>query len=41
MADTCVFNLYVTCSPENCNKCDKCGWNPKVEENRKKAVKRK
>lgn len=40
MADTCVFNLYVICSPDSCGKCKTCGWNPVVEAKRREAVKK-
>lgn len=40
MVKLCPYNVYITC-PADGRKCDKCGWNPKVEEKRKKAVKGK
>lgn len=40
MADTCKFNVYITCPAEG-RKCYKCGWNPLVEAKRKKEAKSK
>lgn len=30
---TCIYNRFVTCCPAWRN-CQKCGWNPKVQEER-------
>lgn len=40
MSDTCVYNNYVTCSPKDCNQCETCGWNPKVDAKRKQEEKK-
>ena len=31
----CKFNDYVNCGV---HECDKCGWNPEVEQKRKEAI---
>lgn len=33
----CEFNKYVGCA--DCMTCDKCGWNPEVEQRRKNKLK--
>ena len=33
MPKSCIFKPYINC--EKCDNCKKCGWNPKVEEQRK------
>lgn len=35
--NSCTYNLYVDCSAHD--KCDQCGWNPKVSAERLRKVK--
>lgn len=34
--DVCVFRRFIDCTFHD--KCETCGWNPKVEEERKKKL---
>lgn len=31
----CVFNIGIDCTSGSSSQCSKCGWNPKVEKERK------
>lgn len=33
--ETCKYNPEVNCE---CKQCQKCGWNPEVEQQRKKEI---
>jgi anaerobic ribonucleoside-triphosphate reductase len=37
---TCSYNTNVLCKPES-SKCAKCGWNPDVAAERRKATREK
>ena len=37
--DACQFNLFVLCPPERHKKCHRCGWNPRIEKQRKARIK--
>lgn len=36
---TCKYKLYIDCIKKD--RCNKCGWNPEVEERRKKSLRNK
>lgn len=39
LAGNCRYNIGIEC--DNRSMCDKCGWNPKVEKERKEKLREK